>query len=312
MFSGSSCSWWPWATRIWLFTRSTPVTTSVTVCSTWMRGFTSMKKNSSRSRSSRNSTVPALKYPAPLQRRTAASQIALRSSSGRSMLGAISFPQVDEAAVRVAQDLHFNVLGAGDVAFDEAFAATEGGSRFALRLFEPGHEVRGIFYHAHAAPAAAEAGLDDDRIADGLCRGLHLIRIGQPVLGAGERRDVGLFGQSLGGGLVAEGFQQVGAGADEGDAVLGARPGQPRVLGQEAIAGVNRIRAVLPGDCHQGGDVEISFDRRATLGRAHEVRLIGLEAVQRETIFVRVDGNGAQSQFRRRPKNPYGDFTSIG
>ena len=36
--SGSPC-----ATSIWHFTTSTPVTTSVTVCSTWIRGLTSMK-----------------------------------------------------------------------------------------------------------------------------------------------------------------------------------------------------------------------------------------------------------------------------
>ena len=33
----------PWATRICDFTRSMPVTSSVTVCSTWIRGLTSMK-----------------------------------------------------------------------------------------------------------------------------------------------------------------------------------------------------------------------------------------------------------------------------
>ncbi len=33
----------PSAMRICAFTRSMPVTASVTVCSTWMRGFTSMK-----------------------------------------------------------------------------------------------------------------------------------------------------------------------------------------------------------------------------------------------------------------------------
>ena len=34
---------WPSAMRIWARTRSMPVTISVTVCSTWMRGFISMK-----------------------------------------------------------------------------------------------------------------------------------------------------------------------------------------------------------------------------------------------------------------------------
>ena len=40
--SGSD-SRWPWATRICIWTRFRPVIISVTVCSTWMRGFTSMK-----------------------------------------------------------------------------------------------------------------------------------------------------------------------------------------------------------------------------------------------------------------------------
>jgi hypothetical protein len=35
--------WPPSAMRIWALTMSRPVTISVTVCSTWMRGFTSMK-----------------------------------------------------------------------------------------------------------------------------------------------------------------------------------------------------------------------------------------------------------------------------
>jgi hypothetical protein len=38
---------------------SMPVISSVTVCSTWIRGFTSMKKNLPVSASTRNSTVPA-------------------------------------------------------------------------------------------------------------------------------------------------------------------------------------------------------------------------------------------------------------
>ncbi len=49
----------PSASRICALTMSIPVTTSVTVCSTWIRGLTSMKKKSPLSASSRNSTVPA-------------------------------------------------------------------------------------------------------------------------------------------------------------------------------------------------------------------------------------------------------------
>ncbi len=45
--------------RICALTMSMPVTSSVTVCSTWMRGLTSMKKKAPVSMSIRNSTVPA-------------------------------------------------------------------------------------------------------------------------------------------------------------------------------------------------------------------------------------------------------------
>jgi hypothetical protein len=47
----------PAASAICSFTRSTPVTASVTVCSTWIRAFTSMKYSRS-SLSTRNSKVP--------------------------------------------------------------------------------------------------------------------------------------------------------------------------------------------------------------------------------------------------------------
>ena len=51
-----ACS--PVATRICSSTRSSPVTASVTVCSTWRRVFISRKKGVPVSSSSTNSTVP--------------------------------------------------------------------------------------------------------------------------------------------------------------------------------------------------------------------------------------------------------------
>ena len=59
---------------------STPVTSSVIVCSTWIRGLTSMKYNSFVSASTRNSTVPALSYLTARPIAIAASQIFWRTS----------------------------------------------------------------------------------------------------------------------------------------------------------------------------------------------------------------------------------------
>ena len=74
-------------------TRSTSVTSSVTVCSTWMRGFISMNTcwpARSPAVSTRNSTVPALTYPISLAKATASRCRACRISSSRFGAGAIS------------------------------------------------------------------------------------------------------------------------------------------------------------------------------------------------------------------------------
>mmetsp|Transcript_110887 Transcript_110887/g.294618 ORF Transcript_110887/g.294618 Transcript_110887/m.294618 type:complete len:522 (-) Transcript_110887:212-1777(-) len=84
----------PAATRICVCTRSTPVTSSVMVCSTWMRGFISRKTKralgSERAPVTRNSTVPAFRYWHISHRRTAAPQIRALSSGFIPRAGAIS------------------------------------------------------------------------------------------------------------------------------------------------------------------------------------------------------------------------------
>jgi hypothetical protein len=89
----------------------------------------------------------------------------------------------------------------------------------------------------------------------------------RPCSVPGTVGDVGLLRQPLGGGLVAEAFEQVGGGPDERDAVLGARPGQVGVLGEEPVTRVDRVDAVLLGDRHQRRDVEVTLDRRPALFR---------------------------------------------
>ena len=51
---------------------------------------------------------------------------------------AVALPEVHEIAVRVAEDLHLDVLGARDVALEEHVGPAERRRRFALRLCQPG------------------------------------------------------------------------------------------------------------------------------------------------------------------------------
>ena len=115
-----------------------PVTTSVTVCSTWMRGLTSMKKNSFafdvEQEFDRAGVAVADRPAQPRGRVADAAPAARRQVDARRDLDhllvpalhrAVALPQVHEVAVRVAEDLHFDVLGRGDVALEEDFGPAE-------------------------------------------------------------------------------------------------------------------------------------------------------------------------------------------
>ena len=70
------------------------------------------------------------------------------------------------------------------------------------------------------------------------------------------------------------------------------------------------VDLVLPGQGDDAGDVEVGADRLA--GLADAVGLVGLEAVQGEAVFVRVDGDGADAQLVGGAEDADGDFAAIG
>ena len=59
-------------------------------------------------------------------------------------------------------------------------------------------------------------------------------------------------------------------------------------------------------------DVQVRADRLAALRRPDEERFVGLEAVQREAIFVAVDGDGAQAELGGGPEAADGDLGPVG
>ncbi len=69
---------------------------------------------------------------------------------------------------------------------------------------------------------------------------------------------------------------------------------------------------MLFGDGDERRNIEIPFDRRAAVGGPDQIGLIGLETVQRKAVFIGIDRDGAEAQFRCRPENADGDFASVG
>ena len=57
---------------------------------------------------------------------------------------------------------------------------------------------------------------------------------------------------------------------------------------------MNAIDAVCLGERHDPLDVEIRADRLTWL--ADEISLVGLETMEREAVFVRIDGHRADAE----------------
>jgi len=100
--------------------------------------------------------------------------------------GAVALAEMDDVAVLVAEDLHLDVLRARNVFLEKDGRVAECALGLALRLVEQRRKVAGFLDDAHAAAAAAEGRLDDEREADRF-RDLHrLLAIGDGLLGAGQ------------------------------------------------------------------------------------------------------------------------------
>ena len=210
----------------------------------------------------------------------------------------------------VAQDLDLDVAGAADQLLQEDLVVAEGGLGLAPAGGDLFGQLVGALDHAHAAAAAAPAGLGHDREADGF-RQLRRLRLvaGQ---GTGRRhdRDAGLLGQVARLDLAAQAPHDRGLGADEGDAGLGAGLGEVGVLGQEAVARVDRRDPGVVGDAQDVLDVQVGGDRFLAL--ADQEALVRLEAVQGEAVLVGIDRHRADAELAGRAQDADGDLAAVG
>ena len=170
-----------------------------------------------------------------------------------------------------------------------------------------------LVHDAHPAAAAAEARLDHQR--DSRSRAASAATSAGSVSACSVPGTVGTpadCASRLAAVLSPNASSCSGVGPDERDAGVLARARERRVLRQEAVARMNRVDALRLGDRDDRLDVEIRAHRLAALRRADEERLVGLEAVQREAVFVAVDRDGPQPEFGGGPEAADGDFRAVG
>ncbi len=110
--------------------------------------------------------------------------------------------------------------------------------------------------------------------------------------------------------LVAQRAHGLGCGPDEDDPVGGTCLGELGALREEAVARVDRIDFVIPGDADHLVDVEIGLERALAL--ADPVGLVGLEPVQGELVLLGVDRDGLDAELGRGPEHPDRDLRTVG
>ena len=192
---------------------------------------------------------------------------------------AVALEQIDACALRVGEDLDLDVARLEHVLLDEHAVVAERALRLAPARCERRIELRRGVDAPHALAATAGARLDQHRKADAarFAREHRVVLVVAVV--ARRERHAGLLHQLLGSRLRAHRADRRRRRADEDDARLGARIGEGRVLGEEAVAGMDGLGAgrLRGGEDVRGDEVRLARRRRTDahgfVGKPHVARV---------------------------------------
>ena len=222
---------------------------------------------------------------------------------------ALALAQVHDVTVGVREHLDLDVAGLDDRLLEVDRAVAERRPCFGARQAERGLELPRRRHQAHTLPAPAPGRLDHHREADVLRGperfGVRFDRIG----GARHDRHARLDRGAARRGLVAHAGDRGRRGAHVDETRAPTRLGEPRVLGQEPVAGMHGLGARLAGDGDQAIDDEVALGGR---GRADRPRLVGEPHVERVPIGLGEDGHRADARVPARPHHAHRDLTAVG
>jgi hypothetical protein len=128
-------------------------------------------------------------------------------------------------------------------------------------------------------------------------------------LGTGQHRDAGFAHHAARFGLVAHLLDNGRFRADKGESDLLAYLGQHRVLGEEAVARMDRVTAGDHGGADHGRHVVV---RARCRGRPDADGLVGEADGQRVAIDIAVGDDGGNVEIAAGAKDAQRDFPSIG
>ncbi len=210
---------------------------------------------------------------------------------------------------RVGQDLDLDVarpleglLEVDPVVAEGALRFAAGSGERALQLVRPAHETQALAPSArgrleHQGEAEAEGLVPDGR------------EVGHGMQASGDHGHAGFHRQPAGRGLLAHQGDRLAARTDERDPGLLTRPGEGRVLRQEAVAGMDGVGLHALRHLQDPVDAQIAVARG---GRAHGMCFVGLADVQRRPVGLRVDGHRPDAHLAAGPDDADRDLPAIG
>ena len=182
--------------------------------------------------------------------------------------------------------------------------------RFVARQRHGRQQRRFGVHDAHAAPAAAAGRLDDHRVADRARDLDDLLRIfGQRAFGTGHARHARLRHRVARADLVAHQPDRFGLRADEHEARTLDLLREVGVLGQEAVAGMDRLRVRHFRRGDDRGNVQVALRRRR---RADADGFIGERDVLGVAVGLRMHDDRLDAELAARALDAQRDFAAIG
>ena len=227
-----------------------------------------------------------------------------------SLKGTIALIEMNDVAVFVGEDLDLHMLGIDQEFLHEDVVITKRFERLCLDEIVIGTDLFDSVAAAHTASAAACGCLQDDREAEFHREPLGLFAAPQRILGAGRSGDIAIKRHLLGTEFVTHHVQDLGSGSDEFDACLFAGAGEFAVLGQESVAGMDRVAVVHPSEFYDPWNIEIRTQR--TLIFPNQIRLVRCCAKRRIRVLVGINRNGLDAQIMTGAEDTHRDFAAVG
>src|SRR5690606_6016181 len=112
-----------------------------------------------------------------------------------------------------------------------------------------------------------------------------------------------------GGQLVTHALDRFGGRADEDESGVGHGTGELGVLGEEAVAGVDRVHTGGQGDVDDPVGAQVALRGR---GGAQQVRLVGQPDVRGRTVGLAVDGDRTYTELLAGTDDADGDLAAVG